>query len=127
MGAPAVINLQAYQGDRFEVTLRIRDRAWNEEFGDFIPGDYINLTGYTAKGHVKVSKDIPDFVAAFTFDFADQEDQPGMLTAYLLPEQTAKFSGPEYQYDIQLWDDTERVTTYLAGTIKVDQEVTRGV
>lgn len=127
MGKPAVINLDAYQGDRLEVFFRVRNRSFNEQLQMWVPGDYVNLTGWTAKGHVKASKSTVDPLTAFEFTISDQAITPGGVTAYLTPDKTALLTAEKYLYDIQLTNGPANVITYLAGEIRVTAEVTRGV
>jgi len=128
MASPAVVDLNAYQGDRLEVFFRIRNRVWNAQLGAYVAGEYRDLTGLTLKGDLKVTKDDAAAAASFAFTIADQgdPDQKGGFLAYITPAQTAALNGTKYLYDIQASADATHIETLIAGTVYFTKEVTKG-
>jgi hypothetical protein len=116
---PPTFNIEIYQGDTFSMFLRIRALDAN---GD--PGNYLDLTGSTAKAQVRANAaaDPPD--AEFTCTLGNQSTVPGSLFVELSPAQTAALTGNGV-YDVQITHADGRIRTYLAGTTTLIKEVTR--
>ncbi len=106
------------QGSDFELTLVIKDG-----------GNFRNLTGYLARGHLRASMDTAQYWA---FDFSDSTyDEYGTLVMKLAHDVTANngntaLSEGNYFYDVEVYksDDSE-VERILQGKAKVTREVTR--
>ncbi len=125
MGSPATVDIDIYQGDRFELFLRLRSQIWNETTQTWVPGPYIDLTGKTAAAQLKASRDDASPAATFTCTIGDQQATPGAVLAVLTPTQTAALTGQTYYYDLQVKGTADYVTTYLQGRATVTKEVTR--
>lgn len=125
MGNPAVLNLTVYQGDTYEILMRLRLRVWNEATQTWIKGGYLDLTGKTAKGQIRSSKASATVAAEFTCQVADQVVTKGAVLCSLTPAQTALLTDESYVYDIQVTGTPTDVTTYLQGQVSVVKEVTR--
>ena len=117
---PPTFNIEIYQGDTFSMFMRLRALDSN---GD--PGDYIDLTGSTAKAQIRANAaavDPPD--AEFTCTLGNQGTVPGSLFVELTHTQTAALTGNGV-YDVQVTHADGRIRTYLAGTTTLIKEITR--
>lgn len=110
------------QGSDFKLTLVIKD-------GD----NPRNLTGYTARGHLRTSMDTATY---FPFDFTDSTyDSNGTLIMKLpfnAPDNhghTGHLTDGNYFYDVEIYKGSEgsetEVERILQGKAKVTREVTR--
>jgi len=107
------------QGSDFELTLVIKDG-----------GNFRNLTGYLARGHLRASMDTAQYWA---FDFSDSTyDEYGTLVMKLgnNPEDqnghTGHLTEGNYVYDVEIYTANDAtVERILQGKAKVTREVTR--
>jgi hypothetical protein len=121
---PGSYGLNIYQGDRIEKAFRLRDAEYDSQ-GKIIPGDYKDLTGYTAQAEIRKSKgqSIPDASFTCTID-PDQITNAGLVTIVLLPADCKALNEGGYLWDLQLKLDAAHIKTYLAGPVVVIGEVT---
>lgn len=121
MALPVGKNLSIYKGDSYEFSFRLRARA-----GDGTPGDYVDLTGCTAKAQIRQTEDSSTTIAEFTTEIPTQNgDDLGRVRLSLTSGQTSASNFTGGKWDVQLtWPDGS-VKTYLAGTVTVTKEVTR--
>ena len=125
MANPGVVNLNVYQGDRFELFFRLRSQTWDAVNEMWIPGPYMDLTGATVKSQLRETKESATVAAEFACTLADQATSPGSVLCVLTPAQTTLLSKASYYYDVQVTRGTDFVTTYIAGQVMVTPEVTR--
>jgi hypothetical protein len=127
MANPGIVNLNVYQGDRFELLFRLRSQVFNAISGKWESGGYLDLTGVTVKSQLRLKKEDTTVAAEFTCTVADQTvaDTKGAVLCVLTPAQTALLAAPAYYYDVQVTSGPDAVTTYLQGQVMVTPEVTR--
>lgn len=63
---PASSDLTIYQGDSFSVLFRVRASVFNAETQTYSPGDYVDLTGATAKSQIRATAASATVVEEFT-------------------------------------------------------------
>ena len=125
MAKPAVVAIDVYQGDRFELFFRLRSQTFDPITETWVTGDYIDLTGWTPSGMVRATRaSSGPPTAVFACSLSDQTLIPGGVLCILLPVESAKLSAEEYVYDIQLSLDADHVTTWLTGPCYSNREVT---
>jgi len=118
---PATQDIDIYQGDDFDILLRLRNQN-----SDGTPGAYIDLTGYVGKAQLRDDPADNTVNAEFTVTTLNQTTTPGGILASLSHTQTAALPAPaKMQWDIQLTSPTGDVHTYLKGTATITAEVTR--
>lgn len=121
MALPVGKNLTIYKGDSYEISFRLRGR---DENGD--PGDYVDLSGCTAKAQVRQSEDAVSVMAEFTAEIPNQAlDDMGRVNLSLTPEQTGAAGFQAGKWDCQITWPNGSVKTYLSGSVAVTKEVTR--
>lgn len=99
------------QGSDFSITLTLtRD------------GSAINLTGYTAKSHIRATKESTNYVP-FTITFPDRA--AGQLTMTLGNESSTNMAAGQYLYDLEIVSSTDVVTRLIEGKITLNREITR--
>jgi hypothetical protein len=105
-------NLQIYQGDDFAamVTVLATD------------GTAADLTGYTPKAQIR--RDVADRQPAVAMELTAVLELPNFISLSLTHDQTAMLMG-SYVWDLQITDGSGAITTILAGSMSVTQEVTR--
>jgi hypothetical protein len=121
---PGVLNLGVYQGDRYEVFLRIRELIWDEGTETWVPGDYLDLTGYIVKAEIKVNKTQVAPTASFAPTILDQVTTKGGVMLLLTPTESKKLTASSYVWDCEISEDADHVQTFVAGTVTVVAEVT---
>lgn len=128
MAEPVKFNIETYQGDRYELFFRIREREWDQELndgeGDWVLGDYIDLSGHTPSGKIKLNREQETPITA-TFDchITNQVTIKGGVIAVLLPVQSKLLTEKKYVYDIQTKIDAEHINTWLTGNVKNTAQV----
>lgn len=116
---PAVLNITITRGDTCEVFFRVRSKNANGT-----PGEYINLTGNTAKSQVRATVKAVVISAEFTCTLTDQVTIPGGVLLRLTPIQTAAIIEDTAVWDVQLTTATDNYT-YLSGVVTIRDDVTR--
>lgn len=114
------MNLDIYQGDTFNLYMRLRSKLSPTR-----PGPYIDLTNLTPKAEIRPSADSTTVLATFTCTKDNQTTLPGGITLLLSASTTLTLGSGVW--DLQFRDTTGVVTTYLRGAVLVTKEVTRGV
>lgn len=117
---PATLNLVVIRGDTYEVFFRVRAKNANGT-----PGEYINLTGYTAKSQIRATSKSVSVSAEFACTIADQVTVPGGVLLRLTPVQTAAILEDTGAWDVQL-STVSDTYTYISGTVTIKDDVTRG-
>lgn len=121
---PGKYDLDLYQGDTFRRTFRVRARLFDTDSGLWTAGDYIDLTGYTGKCQFRETVIATDVAAELAVTILDQNATPGGISVTLTPAQATALTKAAYKWDLQLTNPAGDVSTYLAGTVTVTQEVT---
>jgi len=104
-------DITAYRGDTLTVPV-----SWKDSTGVFI-----DLSGSTGLGQIKLAKTDALAVDEFTVTLGNAE---GNLTISLSAEQTAGLGTGSWVYDIQVTTGAV-VRTYISGKLKIIQDVTR--
>lgn len=126
MASPGVVNLQVYQGDRYELFFRVRLRTLDTDGVTWIPGAYVDLTGWNPTSEIRKEKADASPIGSFECSLGDQTTLPGSVLCVLKPSVSVLLTESNYYYDVQLELDADNITTYLQGQILVTLEVTRG-
>jgi hypothetical protein len=122
MAGPAPLDITIYQGDTFELPLRMREVLANGTLGD-----YIDLTGSTIKAQVRATK-AGSVLAEFVYTPADQTDAAtkGAYVLSLSHAVTAALSADSVGgWDAQITYPDGKVRTLLRGKVDVEGEWTR--
>jgi len=121
MALPVGRNLSIYKGDSYSFSFRLRGRN-----PDGTPGDYVDLSGCTAKAQVRQTEDNSTVMAEFGTEIPTQSGNDlGRVNLTLTSTQTEGAGFVGGKWDVQLtWPDGS-VKTYLAGSVTVTKEVTR--
>lgn len=116
---PATYALEIYQGDTFEVTVRLRTVV------NGTPDAYMNLTGYTGKAQVRETIAAPTPAAEFAVTVLDQVATPGGVKIALTAAETAAIPVKAHVWDLQLTSGAGATRTWLKGDVTIIGEVTR--
>lgn len=111
---PAILNydITAYSGDSLNCAI-----SWKNP-----DGTYVNFVGATALAQIKLQKTDTTVVDTFTVTLGNSANNISFsLTAAQIAALTIK---QKYYYDIQITSGTT-VRTYVVGTLKTTQDVTR--
>lgn len=118
---PATLNIEIFKGDTYTLFFRVR-----EKLADGSLGDYIDLTGATAKSQIRQSEDSSTVLGEFTATIGDQVATPGsVLLTLTAAETTALALTQNGVWDVQITYADGKVRTYLKGTVTLLKEVTR--
>ncbi len=119
------VDILLKQGSTFEIVLLVKDKSVD-------PPVPLDLTGYTARGQIRKTPLSVDKVTDFTCTILDPPSSgqvkvflSATVTASIPAGKTATDATSKYVYDIELADQTGRVTRVLQGRIFVDPEVTK--
>lgn len=111
---PAILtyDITAYSGDSLSCTI-----SWKNS-----DGTYVDFTTCTALGQIKVNKEDATSINQFTIVLGDSVNNITFsLTSAQISALTIK---QKYYYDIQITNG-DNVRTYIVGTLKTTQDVTR--
>lgn len=111
---PAILtyDITAYSGDSLNCVV-----SWKNP-----DGTYVNFIGATALAQIKLQKTDTTSVGTFTVTLGNAANNISFsLTAAQIAALTIK---QKYYYDIQITNGTD-VRTYIVGTLKTTQDVTR--
>lgn len=121
MALPVGKNLSIYKGDSYAFTFRLRARDL-----DGTPGEYVNLTGCTAKAQIRATEDSSTVIAEFDTEIPTQSgDDLGRVNISLPSATTGGAGFVNGKWDVQITFTDGTVKTYLAGSVTVTKEVTR--
>lgn len=110
----AVTQLSVYRGD---------DKYWNLNFTDS-SGSAIDLTGSTIFFTVKKNRSDSDTNALIKKDVTSHLDAVNGKSRISLTNSDTAIDVGTYFFDIQLVDNASNVTTVVAGTFVVTQDIT---
>lgn len=123
MSTPATHTFKLYQGQTWRFTLRLRDDA----------GTPLNLTGYTARMHVRESVESETLILDLTTENDGLEIDPlageiaGDVSAVDTADLPLNFEPQTWVYDLEIVSDAivPVVTRVMQGNISASPEVTR--
>jgi hypothetical protein len=121
---PAQCDISLYRGDDFSLLVRLRSSIWDNYQQKFVPGPYVNLTGWTGKAQVRPSEDSPTVITEFQVIVLDQTQLVGGVQLMLADEQSSLITVGG-TWDMQLTDTTDWVATYLKGNIILIKDVSK--
>lgn len=120
---PMTLNLGVRRGDVVKVFTRLR---LYDALGS--PGLYMDLTGLTPKAQIRPTVDSNNVTAEFVCTLSNQTvaATKGGVLLYIPSSVTSTFTSGSFVWDFQLTDAVGDVNTYMAGTVIVTGDVTRG-
>ena len=110
------VDFEHRQGKTFRRNLYLTD----------LDGNVLNLTGCTAKMHIRPSVD-----GELTLELSTENNriaiipQFGQISLYIEDDDTAEFLPATYVYDLEVYDSMGETSSPAYGKIKVKAEVTR--
>lgn len=123
MTKPATQDIDIYQGDSFDLFVRVKAR---DAGGTMV---YQNLTGATPKAQIRQSKSNVTVLVEFTCTLSNQTTTPGGVLVHATPAQTAALAatspGAPNVWDLEILYSNGDKRTILAGNASVTAEVTR--
>ena len=99
------------QGSDFAITLTITKS-----------GSAVNLTNYTAKSHIRATRESPTHVP-FSITFPDRA--AGKLTMTLTSTASTNMAAGQYLYDLEITSGSDVVTRIIEGKVTLNREITR--
>lgn len=128
-------NFNADQGATLQQLITWRQPQTAEQIADDEEGTPVDLTGYTARMHVRTAVDADDTVLELTTEndriiLGDPESATpvydnGEIRLFVDAETMADVPAATYKYDLELVSSGDVVTRLLQGKLKVIAEVTR--
>lgn len=114
---PIKYTLTCWQGKTFEKIFYFKDAQDN----------IIDLSGYTARMHVRPSVDSDTITIELTTenDRIVVNGEDGSVTLYIADEDSEDVSAATYKYDLEIISGSGRVYCPIYGSFKVKAEVTR--
>lgn len=87
----------------------------------------VDLTGYTARMHLRETKADPDVILELTTENGRIAlgDATGVVDLLITADDTSSVPAASYRYDLELESPTGFVTRLIEGKFKMVQEVTR--
>ncbi len=126
---PVIQDIAVYQGDRFDLFFRFRQKVWNPATEEYEPGPYIDLTDKTIRAELRtVVADDPGSVllASFVITKSDQGTVTGGCTISLLPvTTTALLVNGVYDVEIETTANPVDRKTIIRGAMILTQQVTK--
>lgn len=122
---PAKHDIRLYRGDDFELMLRFRDSVWNEKAGRYVPGGYTDLTGWAGISQIRTSAESPQVIGTFEVAILDQEEVPGGVLISMASYLSRAITSDKGVWDVRLTDTSNKVRTYIAGSVTVVKDVSR--
>lgn len=122
---PAEKALEFYRGDSFEAFMRIREMTLVE--GEYVPGAYIDITGWVGLGQLRSSEDDPTVLATFAVTLGNQTTTPGSAFLRLTAAEVAALSVASGKWDVQFTLPDSTVNTFLKGNFTVVKDVSKPV
>lgn len=123
MTQPAALDIALYQGDSFDLFVRVKAR---DTGGTMV---YQNLTGATPKCQMRAAKNNPTVLIEFTCTLSNQTTTPGGVLIHATPANTlglvATSPGAPNVWDLEILYSNGDKKTILAGNASVTAEVTR--
>jgi hypothetical protein len=118
MQAPGILNITIYQGASWDLTL-----TWKT--GE--PPVAVNLTGYTARMHIRRRLHAPDITVALTTSNGRIAlgGAAGTIALALTAADTTPLCSGKYVYDLELVNAAGYVTRLIQGHCHISGEVTR--
>lgn len=127
---PTTLDITIRFGDYKEIFFRVRDRVFNSGTGEWEPGSYRNLTGYTILSQVRLTEDDPTPLLTFTSTLGNQAEPvngTGSVLLKLTGTQTGGVSRTttKAKWDVQMTDPAGDPATYIAGDVTFVKDVSR--
>lgn len=115
--AVGTYDFEVYQGDTLDKTF-----TWFDA-----DSDPVDLTGYSARMHVRESVDATDAVLELSSDDGDivLGGSAGTIQVVVSGDDMGDVEAATYRYDLELTSSGDVVQTLLKGKFKVVAEVTR--
>jgi len=110
-------NLSLVRGDNFVRSLYFTDQS----------GADVDISGYSIIFTLKKNWQIPDSESSLQKTITSHTDPVnGKSVLELLPADTVNLEPYDYDYDLQILTDENKVYTVLRGKFKLEYDVTRG-
>lgn len=122
MTTPAVKNLDIYQGDDYDILIRVKGR---NAVGDM---EYLDMTDALPKAQIRAAADAEEILAEFTAVVTDQVTTKGGILYSLSGEDTAVLVLANAVWDCEVVFPPAlggQRKTLLKGTVTVTKQVTR--
>lgn len=119
MTVPAPFDISVYQGDSFDLLLRIKVR---DTSGTLI---YQDLTGATAKAQIRATASSSTVLAEFSCSLTNQSTLPGGVLIRLTNAQTTAINADVGVYDAEVTYANGDRHTFISGKVTFIKEVTR--
>lgn len=122
MAGPAPYPLEIYQGDTFELPIRLREVS-----SGGVLGDYLDLTGSTLKAQIR-GTEAGSVLAEFAVTVEDQTSvaTKGRATLTLIHDVTLLLTDAATAlWDMQVTDSGGKVRTLLRGEVTITGEISR--
>lgn len=108
---PANYNMELWRGDYFPMTITLKNDN----------GTALNLTGYTAKASIRANFDDP---VAYNFTVTITA-ATGTISIVLPSSVSSTIPAGDYIWDFQVTEPSGNNRTYIAGDVRIFDEVTR--
>ena len=114
---PEKVDLVMYQGDTFELYCRLKNQA---------TGVYYDLTAWAIRSQIRATPASVTVTESFAVAIAAQAGATlGGFTLSLTAAKTAALAVGAFVWDLEATDNLGKVRTYVAGSVTVEQEITR--
>lgn len=107
-------SLNIFRGDDVTIKVTVKDSD----------GNAIDITGYTFWLTAKKQEDDTDANAVMQKEVTSHTDEENGKTAIELSNSDTDVDVESYYYDIQMKDDSDKITTLVKGTMNVKQDIT---
>lgn len=124
---PASKDIEIRLGDSKELFIRIRSRIWDSASSTYIPGDYIDITGWTILSQIRITSEDASPLLTFTSTIYPQATTPGGFSLKLTATQTGGLARnlTSGVWDCQITESSGDVNTYVAGNVTFVKDVSR--
>ena len=122
---PAPHNITIKRGDTFSLFARARDKVWDAIEGEYVPGPYKDLTGWTGLCQLRETEDSATIVATATITLGNQVTVPGSFFMTMSKTITAAITVVTGVYDVQFTTGAGEDYTYVGGTWQLSKDVSR--
>lgn len=118
----AKLNICINQGSTFDLPMK-----WYEQEDDGSTGDPIDLTGWTARMHIREELEDEATILELTTenDRITLNDEVGLIELHIAAADTEALDFDSAVYDLELIDTASDVSRILEGRVTLKREVTR--